>query len=137
MSQPLRLSYLFIALDSGISCNIFYGNAGDNNYLGKVLKPPYRDHFKYWLLNILEQNRSYRETFPKIIHRLPEVLQHFFIKQWHEVASEEQIKRVIEMIGENIELPKIDPHIINQNSKSKFPPPLKIRGLRGRVGKED
>lgn len=98
----------------------------------KVLRPPYRDHFKYWLLNILEQNRDC-DTFPKIVNRLPEVLSHFFLKQWHEIASTEQIQRVIEMLEESIDLcdlPKIQ-------SQSKFPPPLKIRGLRGRVGKED
>ena len=123
------------ALDSGVSCNIFYGNGGDNHYLEKVLQPPYREHFKYWLLNIIEQNRAYGETFTKIVHRLPEVLRHFFLKQWHEVANDEQIKKVIEMIEENMALPIIDPSTVN--NQSKFPPPLKIRGLRGRVGKED
>ena len=121
------------ALDSGISANIFFGNGGENNYLEKVLRAPYRDHFKYWLLNIIEQNRSYSDTFSKMIHRLPEVLRHFFIKQWHEVASEQQIGRVIQMIEEEIKLNEI-PHV---NTETKFPPPLKIRGLRGRVGKED
>ena len=121
------------ALDSGISANIFFGNGGENNYLEKVLLPPYRGHFKYWLLNIFEQNRSYCDTFSKILHRLPEVLRHFFLKQWHEVASEEQIRRVIEMIDEEFKLTEM-PQI---KSEAKFPPPLKIRGLRGRVGKED
>ena len=111
---------------------MFYGDKGDNRYMEKVLRPPYRDHFKYWLLNIIEQNRAC-DTFPKIVHRLPEVLSHFFLKQWHEVASAEQIHRVKEMLEESIDLkdvPKVE-------TQSKFPPPLKIRGLRGRVGKEE
>lgn len=120
------------ALDTGISCNMFYGDAGDNKYLSKVLRPPYRDHFQFWLINILEQNREYHETFPKQMARLPEVLSHFFLKQWHEVASKEQISAVLDLIAEKLDLENED----QVECDSKFPPQLKIRGLRGRVGKD-
>lgn len=119
------------ALDSGISCNMFYGNGGENNYLEKILSPPYKDHFEFWLLNIVEQNKEH-ETFPKILGRLPEVLWQFFLKQWHENGSPEQIQRTVNLIMNHFgisELPDVP-------SQSKFPPLLKIRGLRGRVGKE-
>ena len=52
----------------------------------KILQPPYREHFQYWLLNIVEQNENY-DAFPKMIARWPEVLKSFFMKQWHDVAS--------------------------------------------------
>lgn len=120
------------ALDTGISCNMFYGDTGPSHYLEKVLKPPYRDHFQFWLWNIIEQNRGC-DTFPKMLHRFKEVLTHFFLKQWHEEASDDQIERVIEMVQEKMDLvnePKVQ-------TDSKFPPPLKIRGLRGRVSKDD
>ena len=68
-----------------------------------------------------------------MIARLPEVLSHFFLKQWHEVASEDQISRVIAMVQEKIDLRSME----GITTTSKFPPPLKIRGLRGRTGKEE
>ena len=68
-----------------------------------------------------------------MIARLPEVLSHFFLKQWHEVASDDQIRRVISMVQEKIDLMSMEGTI----TTSKFPPQLKIRGLRGRSGKEE
>ena len=50
------------ALDTGISVNMFYGDASENGYLDKILKPPYFDHFRYWFLNVIEQNRKF-ESF--------------------------------------------------------------------------
>ena len=120
------------ALDSGISCNIFFGNGGDNEYLEKILKPPYEDHFRFWLLNIIEQNKNC-DTFPKLLARLPEVLKHFFLKQWHEEATEEQIQKTVAMVMSYCNITEL-PVLPNT---SKFPPPLKIRGLRGRVCKEE
>ena len=65
---------------------IFFCSIGENQYLEKILQPPYREHFQYWLLNIVEQNENY-DAFPKMIARWPEVLKSFFMKQWHDVAS--------------------------------------------------
>ena len=120
------------ALDTGISCNVFFGDGGSNNYLEKILSDPYREHFKFWLLNILEQNRDC-DSYPKILARLPEVLNHFFVKHWHEKASNVQIEKVMNFVQENIDLDQ-EP---KQMTESKFPPQLKIRGLRGRVAKEE
>ena len=76
----LLTTFIQTALDSGISCNIFFGDSGEHQYLNKILQPPYKEHFKFWLLNIIEQNRSY-ESFYNILARLPEALAHFFLKQ--------------------------------------------------------
>ena len=81
---------------------MFYGDDGVNQYLEKVLHPPYKDHFVFWLLNILEQNRK-SDSFPKVLARLPEVLYHFFLKQWHEVANENQLENIVEVIQEKFD----------------------------------
>ena len=80
------------ALDTGISLNMFYGDPGDNVFISKMFREPYRQHFHYWFLNIIEQNRD-QQSFQKILSRLPEVCGHFFVKQWHEVPSEDQVTR--------------------------------------------
>lgn len=113
------------ALDSGISANIFYGDAGENQYLGKILKAPYRPHFEYWLLNVIEQNRKC-DSFDRILARLPEVLFNFFKKQFHDEATPQQIEQVISFIKTYL---KLDALPCNTCDNAKFPPNLKIRGL--------
>jgi hypothetical protein len=56
------------ALDTGISMNTFYGDPGLNSFVRKLFRAPYRDHFRYWILNIVEQNR-HCQSFPKILSR--------------------------------------------------------------------
>ena len=55
-------------MDTGISMNTFYGDPGTNSFIAKLFRAPYRDHFLYWLLNIVEQNR-HCQSFPKILSR--------------------------------------------------------------------
>ena len=86
----LVFSLQVTALDTGISLNMFYGDPGDNVFISKMFREPYRQHFHYWFLNIIEQNRD-QQSFKKILSRLPEVCGHFFVKQWHEVPSEAQV----------------------------------------------
>ena len=83
-------SFQVTALDTGISLNMFYGDPGDNVFISKMFREPYRQHFHYWFLNIIEQNRDH-QSFEKILSRLPEVCGHFFVKQWHEVPTEDQV----------------------------------------------
>ena len=120
------------ALDTGISVNMFYGDGSSSSgYLGKVMRAPYREHFEYWLLNIVEQNRACA-SFPRMLERLPEVMGHFFKKQWHEEASEEQIERAVDLVKSHCgigDLPEFS------GDRAKFPPVLKIRGLLHRDGK--
>ena len=59
------------ALDTGISINMFYGDHGDNAFISKMFQAPYKEHFHYWFLNIIEQNRE-QLSFQKLLSRLPE-----------------------------------------------------------------
>ncbi len=117
------------ALETGISLNMFYGDGGESSYLDKICRLPYREHFLYWLRNIFEQNRGY-DNFPKLLSRLDEVLYNFFLKQWHEVASQEQLKYVGDIVRGwyKPEIGRIEEETGDQ-ATSKFPPMLKIRGL--------
>jgi len=118
------------ALDTGISLNMFYGDPGENNFISKMFHPPYQEHFFHWFLNIMEQNKSH-QSFPKIISRLPEVVKHFFQKQWHEIPTSEQVDRVVQLVKDHF---SIDTFPLPIMGEGKFPPVLKIRGLLHRDG---
>merc|ERR1719369_299843 len=118
------------ALDTGISLNMFYGDPGENKFISKMFHPPYQEHFFYWFLNIMEQNKD-QQSFPKIMSRLPEVVKHFFLKQWHETPTVDQVDRVMEVVMEHFKLESLPPPIYGEG---KFPPVLKIRGLLHRDG---
>ena len=119
------------ALDTGISINMFYGDSGENKFVDKILKPPYYNHFRYWFLNIIQQNIKC-DSFQRMLSRLPEVLFHFFLKQWHETPSNEHIDFCIELVLNYCQIKCLP----NVNDNSKFPPILKIRGLTHRNGTE-
>jgi len=112
-------------LDTGISINMFYGDPGENIFIAKMFRPPYREHFYYWFLNILEQNKKY-PSFEKIISRIPEVIKHFFLKQWHEVPTTEQVDTLVQVTLKHFMIDTLPAPIIGER---KFPPVLKIRGL--------
>ena len=112
------------ALDSGISINMFYGDGGQNDFIEKILSPPYLPHFRHWLLNIVEQNKHY-QSFPRMLARLPEVLYQFCIKQWHEECNDNQINRLVDLVKEYLKLDVL-PAV---SDSAKFPPVMKIRGL--------
>ena len=119
------------ALDTGISVNMFYGDSGDHEFIKKISDPPYREHFQYWFLNIVQQNRKC-DSFHRILGRLPEVIQHFFLKQWHETPTNDQVNQCVEMVLNYCQLNCL-PEV---QDSSKFPPILKIRGLTHRNGTE-
>jgi len=118
------------ALDTGISINMFYGDPGENAFISKMFRDPYKPHFHYWFLNIIEQNKD-QQSFTKIISRLPEVVRHFFIKQWHEIPSDEQVTTLVNLVQNHLSLEELPEPIITEG---KFPPVLKIRGLLHRDG---
>jgi len=120
------------ALDTGISVNFFYGDPGENRFLYKIYAPPYVTHFHYWFLNIVEQNRDCA-SFPKMLARLPEVIKHFVLKQWHETPSDDQVEKLVELVKNHCGLDEL-PAVDESEEKSKFPPVLKIRGLLHRDG---
>ena len=70
---------------------MFYGDPGENVFISKMFKNPYKEHFYHWFLNIIEQNRD-QQSFPKMLSRLPEVIEHFFVKQWHETPTQHQVR---------------------------------------------
>lgn len=135
------------ALDTGISLNMFYGDPGENVFISKMFREPYRQHFQYWFLNIVEQNRE-QQSFQKILSRLPEVCRHFFVKQWHEVPTEDQVMMnqiwrltslisllqvsiLVTLVKDHLKIEELPEPIITEG---KFPPVLKIRGLLHRDG---
>merc|ERR1711874_125751 len=118
------------ALDTGISLNFFFGDPGEEGrFLEKLLHPPYLPSFSYWLLNVIEQNRSC-ESFGKILARLPEVVRNFSMKHWHEVPTEKQVEKMVEIILEYCHMDRVP----QCETRTKFPPVLKIRGLLHRDG---
>ena len=118
------------ALDTGISINMFYGDPGDNTFIRKMFQPPYRDHFQYWFLNIISQN-SECENFSRMLSRLPEVIKHFFVKQWHETPDDDQVQCLVTLVMNHLNIDQLPPPAL---SEGKFPPVLKIRGLLHRDG---
>ena len=112
--------------ETTISINIFFGNDGRNNYLTKIMTGSQWDSFKYWLLNIIEQNRT-KLQFQKVLQCLPESVTNFLLKQWHEIPSEEQIQTLVKVILEYCNVNEIQ--IPEKKEHYKHAPPLKIRGL--------
>ena len=119
------------ALDTGISVNMFYGEGGEHDFIEKILKPPYAEHFEYWFLNIIQQNIGC-DSFQRMLARLPEVLFHFFLKQWHETATNDHVEQVVKLVLNHCQINCLP----NLKDSSKFPPILKIRGLTHRNGTE-
>ena len=126
---------------------MFYGDPGENVFISKMFREPYRQHFQYWFLNIVEQNRE-QQSFQKILSRLPEVCRHFFVKQWHEVPTEDQVMMnqiwrltslisllqvsiLVTLVKDHLKIEELPEPIITEG---KFPPVLKIRGLLHRDG---
>ncbi|XP_064629120.1 lysine-specific demethylase 8-like [Lineus longissimus] len=114
------------SLDVCISINMFFGDAGENIYLEKLMKPPFWPVFSYWLLNLVEQNRGHESFFQKMLSRLPDVLRNFLLKQWHEVPTDEQLDVLVATVKDYL---KIDTLPEPEISSAKHPPQLKIRGL--------
>ena len=118
------------ALDTGISINMFYGDPGEHTFLDKLFHPPFQEHFYHWFLNILEQNRD-AESFSKIVSRLPDVIPHFVLKQWHESPTKDQVDTLVALALDHLGISELPEPIMG---KGKFPPVLKIRGLLHRNG---
>ena len=112
------------SLDLSISVNMFFGNAGDNDFLTKIMKPPQSHAFHFWLLNIIEQNRGL-ESFQRILAELGDVLFNFLLNQFHEHASQEQVCFLVQLVMDHLQLETLP--VCNRTANN--PPKLKIRGL--------
>ncbi len=62
--------------------------------------------FRYWLLNIVEQNKPC-ESFVRVLARLPEALSNFFMTQWHEEGTTEQINSLVAVIMKHLEIEEL------------------------------
>lgn len=69
-------------------------------------KPPVWPAFSHWLLNVIEQNRPF-ESFPRMLSRLPEALSNFFITQWHEEATSEQLDLLVKHIMDYLQIDEL------------------------------
>jgi hypothetical protein len=113
-----------------ISINVFFGDEGENNFIGKILNSKQRNALFYWIFNIVQQNMSY-PSFNRILSNLKDSLKNFLFKQWHETINDSQSEEIYQNViqyfnlDERIEELKIS----CKENKSKYPPQLRIRGL--------
>ncbi|XP_065666670.1 lysine-specific demethylase 8 isoform X1 [Hydra vulgaris] len=110
--------------DTTISMNIFFGNDGTNTYISKIMSGNQWLSFKYWILNIIEQNR-HLESFRSVLEYLPESLTSFLVKQWHEIPTKSQLDSLINAILDHCGLRELPV----RSKDCKNPPKLRIRGL--------
>lgn len=113
------------ALSDGVSVNIFWGEGGDYNFTDKVLKHPTFSATRYWILNVIEQNRS-QQSFGRMLARLDEVILNFLLKQWHEKLQPTHLTIIRNFILDYLQI-SVLPEI--EENPPKHPPLLKIRGL--------
>ena len=60
-------------------------------------KSPTWDCFRYWLLNIIQQNRG-QVSFSRIIFHLRQSLPNFLMTQWHEKLSSQQVNALLRLV---------------------------------------
>lgn len=113
-------------LEVTVSINIFWGDAGENVYLTKIMEYPVWPSFRYWLLNIIEQNCTF-PSFSQTLSRLADAIRPFLFKQWHETASSQQLDKLVQTVFEHLEIETPPP--FDCKSEKKKQPLLKIRGL--------
>ena len=78
---------------------------------------------------------AYLKLYSRMLTRLPEVVLHFFVKQWHDTPSQDHKDALVNLVLDYCQLDKIPP-IMEDENMEKFPPLLKIRGLLHRNGTE-
>lgn len=110
-----------------VSVNIFFGDEGSNSFISRHLISPSWPAFKYWLLNVIEQNRPH-DSFVRTLERLSLCVENFLLKQFHEIPTPEQLSFLLQTIMDHIGVKKL-PEFTHGG---KHPPMLKIRGLRWR-----
>jgi hypothetical protein len=116
------------SLDAAVSLNVFFGDAGENNFVTKLCGWPRIGAFSYWLNNIVDQNRS-AESWERILAFLPRSLKGFLRNQFREEATEEQIQQLCAIIYTHLGVDQSKlvppPDFLTRRN----PPLLKIRGL--------
>nr|XP_002129532.1 jmjC domain-containing protein 5 [Ciona intestinalis] len=115
------------SLSDSVSMNAFFGESGEDRYITRIMEEPVWPSFKYWLLNIVEQNRPFA-SFERTLQRLPLCVENLLLKQFHEVAPQSHVNKLVETIKEYLNLVALPEF----NGGGKNPPPLRVRGLRWR-----
>ena len=101
--------------------------------------------FRYWLTNVIEQNRVYDGSFNRTLARIDEAVANFLRKQWHDILEKDHVESLVvsvlkvswkqylfiskKTIMSHLKIDKLPP--IEPNPP-KNPRMLKIRGLRDR-----
>jgi ribosomal protein L16 Arg81 hydroxylase len=124
---PVFYWHQVCSLTDSISMNIFFGDNGENNFVEKIITT-HKEKFSFWLLNIIEQNREL-ESFGTLYHQLEKALYYFFIKQWHDEASDEQLKVVMEIVNDYLKSKNFEIKELKENFQLSKIPKFKIRGL--------
>uniref|UniRef100_H2Z7M9 JmjC domain-containing protein n=1 Tax=Ciona savignyi TaxID=51511 RepID=H2Z7M9_CIOSA len=115
------------SLTDSVSMNAFFGESGTDRYITRIMEEPVWISFKYWLLNVVEQNRQFA-SFERTLQRLQLCVENLLLKQFHEVAPQSILDRLIQTIKEYLEINSLPVF----KGGGKNPPPLRIRGLRWR-----
>lgn len=124
-----------------ISVNVFFGDAGDNRFIGKLLKSTQHDALMYWIYNIIKQNMNY-PSFDRTLCNLKDSLRQFLFKQWHDMLDDAQLElvysKIIAHFGLEARLKELRASEAAPalEKKSKNAPVLRIRGLLMRPNDE-
>lgn len=71
------------AIDASVSVNIFWGDAGNSDFVTKLINQKW-DAFSYWMLNVMEQNRPILDSIMSDIYK---VLSGFLANQFKDFVS--------------------------------------------------
>lgn len=115
------------SLTDSVSINTFFGDPGESEYICRITKQPVWPSFRYWLLNIVQQNRKF-PSFIRTLERLQESLVYLLLKQFHEVAPNDVLEMLVDSIKHYLEIDQLPTF----KGGGKHPPPLRVRGLRWR-----
>jgi len=115
------------SLTDSVSINTFFGDPGESDYICRITQPPVWPSFRYWLLNLVEQNREF-SSFTRTLERLRECIEYLLLKQFHEVAPPEVIDMLVDCIKQYLQIDELPPF----KGGGKHPPHLRVRGLRWR-----
>eukprot|EP01083_Nonionella_stella_P076564 208708_1 len=96
------------SVNQSISINYFCGDYAEhdgNKYPLRIFGNNYAS-LKYWFLNIIEQNRNYKQ-FLSVIANLNKSVYNTFYKQWHDLLNKEQVDRMVEDVVEYLMRPDV------------------------------
>eukprot|EP01084_Bolivina_argentea_P314287 544365_1 len=118
------------SLTKSISINYFCGD-----YYGHFPSRIFRNNYnclKFWLLNIIEQNRNY-EQFLSVIGNLEKSIYNTFYKQWHDLLSDQQVNKLTNAVIEYL----MDENVRHENDIYYKYGDLRIKSNRPKIKKNN